>query len=134
MVSVQTHEETVRRLTEQAGSWMEAAQIAEVEAGDEPEPEDEQPLQRCVFSADGAMISLVNKQWVKTRTVAIGPTGCATRFIAEQEEGRPGHLSCHSCFAFREHHAGEQTLSLLRFLLDRISLSVLSFDGNLVNV
>jgi hypothetical protein len=72
MVSVQTHEETVRRLTEQAGSWMEATQIAEVETDGEPEPEDEQRLQRCAFSADGAMISLVNKQWVETRTVAIG--------------------------------------------------------------
>ncbi len=28
----------------------------------------------------------------------------------------------------------EQALYLLRFFLDRISLSVLSFDGNLVNV
>jgi len=72
LVSVQTNQETVRRLTEQAGSWMEAAQIAEVEAGGEPEPEDGQSLQRCVFSADGAMISLVKKQWVETRTVAIG--------------------------------------------------------------
>src|SRR5690242_4396404 len=72
MVSVQAHEETVRRLTEQAGSWMEAAQIAEGEADAAPEPEDAQLLERCVFSADGAMISLVKKQWVETRTVAIG--------------------------------------------------------------
>lgn len=72
MVSVQADEETVHRLTEQAGSWMETAQIAEVGAGGEPEPENAQPLERCVFSADGAMISLVHKQWVETRTVAIG--------------------------------------------------------------
>src|SRR6266700_8154807 len=72
MVSGQTHEETVRRLTEQAGSWMEAAQLAAVEAGGAPEPENAQPLERCAFSADGAMISLVKKQWVETRTVAIG--------------------------------------------------------------
>ena len=51
---------------------MEAAQRAEVEASGEPELEDEQLLQRCVFSADGAMISLIHKQWVETRTVAIG--------------------------------------------------------------
>jgi hypothetical protein len=37
MVSVQTNQETVRRLTEQIGSWMEAAQIAEIEADSEPE-------------------------------------------------------------------------------------------------
>src|SRR6266516_3471750 len=66
IVSVQTNQETVRRLTEQVGSWMEAAQTVQIEANDE------QPLQRCVISADGAMISLVHKQWVETRTVAIG--------------------------------------------------------------
>jgi hypothetical protein len=72
IVSVQTNEETVRRLTEQVGSWMEAVQTAEVEAHGEPESEDEELLQRCVISPDGAMISLVHKQWVETRTVAIG--------------------------------------------------------------
>jgi hypothetical protein len=72
IVSVQTNEETVRRLTEQVGGWMEAAQTAEVEADGEPESENEEPLQRCVFSADGAMISLLKKQWAETRTVAIG--------------------------------------------------------------
>src|SRR5215469_3444150 len=45
MVSVQTHEETVRRLTEQAGSWIEATQRAEVEPGGEPELENAQPLE-----------------------------------------------------------------------------------------
>ncbi len=60
IVSVQTNEEMVRRLTEQVGSWMEAAQTAEVEAGGEPESEDAEPLQRCVISADGAMISLIH--------------------------------------------------------------------------
>ncbi len=72
IVSVQTNEETARRLTEQVGSWMEAAQTAETEADNEPESEDEQPPERCVISPDGAMISLVHKQWVETRTVAIG--------------------------------------------------------------
>jgi hypothetical protein len=72
LLSVQTTEETVRRLTEQVGGWIEAAQTVEVEADGEPESEEEPPLQRCVISADGAMISLVKKQWVETRTVAIG--------------------------------------------------------------
>jgi hypothetical protein len=67
MVSVHTHEETVRRFTEQVGSWMEVAETAA-----DCEPKEEQPLQRCTFSTDGAMISLVHKQWVETRTVAIG--------------------------------------------------------------
>jgi hypothetical protein len=72
IVSVQTNEETVRRLTEQVGSWMEASQTAEIEGASEPESEDEEPSERCVISPDGAMISLVHKQWVETRTVAIG--------------------------------------------------------------
>jgi hypothetical protein len=72
IVSVHTNEETARRLTEQVGSWMEAAQTAEVEAEEDLEREDEQPPERCVISPDGAMISLVHKQWVETRTVAIG--------------------------------------------------------------
>jgi hypothetical protein len=72
IVSVQTTEETVRRLTEQVGSWMEAAQTAEIEAHGEPELEEEEALQRCVISPDGAMISLIHTQWAETRTVAIG--------------------------------------------------------------
>ena len=51
---------------------MEAAQTAEIEAHGELESEEEQPLEQCVISADGAMISLVHTQWVETRTVAIG--------------------------------------------------------------
>jgi hypothetical protein len=57
---------------EQAGGWMEAWQTAEVEAEGEPASERERPLERCVFSPDGAMISLVHKQWAEVRTVAIG--------------------------------------------------------------
>ena len=69
LLSVQINEETVRRLTERMGACMEAAEIA---ADGVPESKEEQPLQRCAFSTDGAMISLVHKQWVETRTVAIG--------------------------------------------------------------
>lgn len=72
LLSVQTTEETVRRLTEQAGGWMEAWQTAEVEADGGTEEDLERPLERCVFSPDGAMISLVHKQWAEVRTVAIG--------------------------------------------------------------
>lgn len=69
LLGVATTKETVRRLTEQAGGWME---VAETATACEPESKEEQPLQRCAFSTDGAMISLVHKQWVETRTVAIG--------------------------------------------------------------
>ena len=49
---------------------MVAARAAEAPC---PLESNDQPLQpRCVFSADGAMVSLVHKQWVETRTVVIG--------------------------------------------------------------
>ena len=49
LLSVLTTEETVRRLTEQVGGWMEDWQTAEVEAESSPESERERPLQRCVL-------------------------------------------------------------------------------------
>ena len=72
LLAVQTNEETVRQLTEHIGACMEAAQTAEAEADSSHESNDQPPLHRCVFSADGAMISLVHTQWAETRTVAIG--------------------------------------------------------------
>ncbi len=72
LLGVQTYEETVRRLSEQVGSWMEAAQQGDTQEEDSGESTQQEPLERCAFSADGAMVSLVNKQWVETRTVAIG--------------------------------------------------------------
>jgi hypothetical protein len=85
ILSVQTNEEMARRLTERVGSWMEAAQTTEVEAEDEPQSEDQQPMQRCVFSADGAMVSLVHKQWAETRTVAIGEPQVKVNAKGERE-------------------------------------------------
>jgi hypothetical protein len=72
ILAVQTNEETVRQLTERIGACMEAVQTAEAEADGSHESHDQPPLQRCVFSADGAMISLVHTQWAETRTVAVG--------------------------------------------------------------
>ena len=72
ILGVQTNEETARQFTEQVGSWMQAAQTAEVAADGELESEEQRLLQRCVFSADGAMISLIHTQWAETRTVAVG--------------------------------------------------------------
>ena len=60
LLAVQTNEETVRQLTERIGACMEAVQTAEAEADGSHESHDQPPLQRCVFSADGAMISLVH--------------------------------------------------------------------------
>jgi len=72
IVWVQTDQEAIRRLTEQAGSWMEAAQTEEIETTSEPEEVSEESPERRVISPDGAMVSLVHNQWVETRTVAIG--------------------------------------------------------------
>jgi hypothetical protein len=69
LLGVQTNEETVRRLSEQAGRWMEEAQTAELE---DREQDGKDHLQRCAFSVDGAMVPLVKKQWAETRTLAIG--------------------------------------------------------------
>ena len=60
ILSVHTNEETVRQLTERIGACMEAVQTAEAGADSPHESNDQPPLQRCVFSADGAMISLVH--------------------------------------------------------------------------
>jgi hypothetical protein len=70
LLGVQTNEETVRCLSEQIGKWMEEAQTAELEEEDKEDQQDY--LQRCAFSTDGAMIPLTHKQWAETRTLAIG--------------------------------------------------------------
>jgi hypothetical protein len=50
IVSVQTNEAMVRRLTECMGACME---VAETAAECSQESQKEQPLQRCAFSTDG---------------------------------------------------------------------------------
>ena len=54
------------------GACMEAAQTAEGDAPSSQHSKDQPSPLRCVFSADGAMVPLVKKQWAETRTVAIG--------------------------------------------------------------
>ena len=98
IVSVQTTGETVRRLAEQVGSWMEAAQTAGIAVDGEPEPEDEEALERCVLSADGAMVSLVHTQWAETRTVAIGEPQ-DKRGVQGEREVHVGKLSYFSRLA-----------------------------------
>jgi endogenous inhibitor of DNA gyrase (YacG/DUF329 family) len=72
ILGVQTNQETVRQLTERMGAYMETAQVAESETGCSQEAEKQPVPQRCALSADGAMVSLLNKQWAEIRTVAIG--------------------------------------------------------------
>jgi len=66
-------ESVAERLTEAAGTAYVAEQTATVERLEQqpwPEPAGAAVLQ---ISADGAMISLVGKQWVEVKTLAIGP-------------------------------------------------------------
>ncbi len=72
ILSVQTNEETARQLTEHMGACMEAAQTAEVDTPGPQESKEGPVPQRCVISSDGAMVSLVHKQWAEVRTLAIG--------------------------------------------------------------
>ena len=69
LLGVQTNEETVRRLTERTGKWMQEAQTAALEAEEEDQKD---YLQVCALSPDGALIPLTHKQWAEARTVAIG--------------------------------------------------------------
>jgi hypothetical protein len=111
LLGVRTTKETARCLTERMGACMEAAYIAE---GDTPSflppPTDQPAPERCVMSADGAMISLVKKQWVEVRTLAIGEP-----HVRPDSDGEPeihvDHLSyvsrlCDAC-SFLQHVAGE---------------------------
>ena len=73
-------------------------QTAEAGADGSYESHDQLPLQRCVFSADGAMISLVHTQWAETRTVAVGEP--EEQFTADDKhEIHVGHLSYFSRLA-----------------------------------
>ena len=77
---------------------MEAVQTAEAGADGSHESHDQPPLQRCVFSADGAMISLVHTQWAETRTVAVGEL--EEQLVTEnKQEIHVGHLSYFSRLA-----------------------------------
>jgi hypothetical protein len=98
ILGVQTDEETVRRLTERMGAYMEAAQTAEGEAPSSPESKDQPSLQRCALSADGAMVSLVKKQWAETRTDAIGEPQ-EKRTASGETEIHVGHHSYFSRLA-----------------------------------
>ncbi|GHO48619.1 hypothetical protein KSX_67820 [Ktedonospora formicarum] len=72
LLGVQVSTETARRLTEQMGAWMDVAQT-EASLAPPSETRKDVPAPKLrVVSADGAMISLVHKQWVEVRTVAIG--------------------------------------------------------------
>ncbi len=72
LLGVQVSEETVRRLTEQAGASVAAAQTAQAKTPVEEEPQAEAVPSRLAISADGACVPLLHGEWAEVRTVTIG--------------------------------------------------------------
>ncbi len=98
ILSVQTNEETARQRTEYMGACMQAAQTADVEGTCSHEANKEQAPMRCVISSDGAMVSLVQKQWAEVRTLAIGEPQ-EKRNAQQEREIHVGKLSYFSRLA-----------------------------------
>jgi hypothetical protein len=79
-------ESVAQRLTEAAGAAYVAEQTAAVAALERtPTPEPAGPA-RLQVSVDGAMISLVHKQWVEVKTLAIGTVVQAANGVVRAEE------------------------------------------------
>lgn len=72
LLQVQVSEETVRRVTEQAGARVEAAQSEQAKSPEPGEPAATSVPARLVISADGAYVPLRKGEWAEVRTVAIG--------------------------------------------------------------
>jgi hypothetical protein len=64
--------ETARRLTEQAGAALEAAETAAVRGLERAGRLPPAPRERLQVSVDGAMVPLVHKAWAEVKTLAIG--------------------------------------------------------------
>lgn len=110
LLGVRVSAETARRLAEQTGAWMEVVQTQEREEEASRAPADQPAPLQCVMSADGAMISLVHKQWVEVRTLAIGEP-VSKRGADGKAETHVDHLSYFSSLSdastFLELAAGE---------------------------
>lgn len=88
LVQVYSSQETVRRLTEQAGALLEAEETHQAQAPWPQEQTHQQETTRLALSADGAMVPLVQGEWTEARTLAIG-----TVTAAPGTSGRVEHLS-----------------------------------------
>jgi hypothetical protein len=72
LLGVQVGEETVRRLTEQAGRQVEEAEEQAASAPWQEETVKMVPQARLAMSADGAYVPLVKGEWAEVRTLAKG--------------------------------------------------------------
>src|SRR5512135_3358289 len=86
LLGVQVSEETVRRLTEQAGAGVVAVQTVQAKAPLQEEAHGKTEPARLAISADGACVPLLHGEWAEVRTLAIGEV--EERYTAEQ--GHPG--------------------------------------------
>ncbi|HEX8245874.1 MAG TPA: ISKra4 family transposase [Longimicrobium sp.] len=86
--------ETARRLTEQAGVALEAAETAAVAALEAVGRLPPAPPERLQVGVDGAMVPLVHKAWAEVKTLAIGTVG-----TPEGRHGSVPHTSVLSYFS-----------------------------------
>lgn len=93
------------RLTEAAGAAYVAEQTAAVEVLEQQPPPAHAGAAVLQISADGAMISLVGKQWVEAKTLAIGAIG--------QPAAGQAHAEDLSYFSRRTDHATFRRLALV---------------------
>jgi hypothetical protein len=85
LLGVQVSEETVRRLTEQAGARVAAAQTVQAKTPLQEEPQGQVVPTRLAISADGACVPLLHGEWAEVRTVAIGEVEERCAADGEQE-------------------------------------------------
>jgi hypothetical protein len=92
LLGVQVSEETVRRLTEQAGAGVVAVQTAQAKAPLQEEPHGKTESARLAISADGACVPLLHGEWAEVRTLAIGEV--EERYTSDgEQEIHVGQLS-----------------------------------------
>jgi hypothetical protein len=81
LFGVSVSADTVRRLTEEAGTQLVAIEQQELEHLEHDAPEEPEGPALQQLSADGVMISLTDGRWTEVRTIAIG--------TVEQQDGEP---------------------------------------------
>jgi Uncharacterised protein family (UPF0236) len=92
LLGVQVSKETTRRLTEQAGGEVEAAQTEEAGIPFQEDPANQNKPTQLAMSADGALVPLAKGEWAEVRTLAIGEVKAPCPRDGEHEQ-RVGKLS-----------------------------------------
>ena len=100
---VEVDRDTARRLTEQAGRALEAAETATVKQLEEAQPEAPAGPAVQQLSADGAMVPLVGGEWAEVKTVAVGTvtqrtTARGARVVQTRDLSYFSRLADHTTF------------------------------------